>query len=271
MAAPLSKEGPQRIVSLNLCADQIIARLVPKERIASVTFLAAEPHSSTVSDLVKGVSTNQGLAEEVAGLDPDLVLAGRYTARGAVGFLERHGSSVVDLDVSESFAETRTQILDIAKAAGVEERGVALVDEMDRKLAENVDTVAARKPRAMMLGPNGFATSYGPLVDEMLSRAGLINIAAELGAEGRASIPLEAAILGKLDMLIVDSGERTGPALAQEVLAHPAVRALKHGVLVVELPSNLWTCAGPQLTDAVALLADARRRWERETLEQVKP
>jgi iron complex transport system substrate-binding protein len=270
-APPLSEEAPQRIVSLNLCGDQIIARLVPKERIASVTFLAAEPHSSTVSDLVKGISTNQGLAEEVAGLDPDLVLAGKYTARSAVGFLQRHGRSVVDLDVSESFAAARAQILEIAKAAGADDRGAVLVAEMDRKLAENAPASAGRKPRAMMLGPNGFATSYGPLVDEMLAHAGLINIAAELGAEGRASIPLEAAILGKLDMLIVDSGERTGPALAQEILGHPAVTALKRDVLVVELPSNLWTCAGPQLADAVALLAVARRDWERGRLERVAP
>jgi iron complex transport system substrate-binding protein len=254
-------DAPQRIVSLNLCADQIVARLVPKERIASVTFLAAEPHSSSVADLVRGIPTNQGLAEEVIGLDPDLVLAGRYTARGAVRFLERHGRPVVDLDVAESFAAARAQILDIAKAAGVPERGAALVAEMDRKLAASPD--AGRKPRAMMLGPNGFATSYGPLVDEMLARAGLVNIAAELGAGGRTGIPLEAAILGKLDMLIVDTGSRAGPALAQEILDHPAVRALKRDVLVVELPSNLWTCAGPQLADAVALLAEARRDWER--------
>jgi iron complex transport system substrate-binding protein len=258
-------------VSLNLCADQILARLVPKERIASVTFLAAEPHSSTVADLVNGIPTNQGLAEEVVGLDPDLVLAGKYTARGAVGFLERHGRPVVDLEMSESFAAARIQILEIAEAAGAQERGAVLVEEMDRKLGEHVRTSAGRKPRAIMLGPNGFATSYGPLVDELLVRAGLINIAAELGARGRASIPLEAAILGNLDMLIVDSGERTGPALAQEILDHPAVRALKRDVLVVELPSNLWTCAGPQLADAVALLAKARRYWERGTLEQVGP
>lgn len=258
-----SMEVPQRIVSLNLCADQIIARLVPKERIASVTFLAAEPHSSTVAGLVKGIPTNQGLAEEVIGLDPDLVLAGKYTARGAVGFLERHGRPVIDLDISESFEAARAQILEIAEAAGAKEQGASLVGEMDRKLSEYAGLPAGKKPRAMMLGPNGFATSYGPLVDEMMERAGLINIASELGAEGRANIPLETAILGKLDMLIVDAGERTGPALAQEILDHPAVRALKRDVRVVALPSNLWTCAGPQLADAVALLTDARRNWER--------
>jgi iron complex transport system substrate-binding protein len=259
--APAAAE-PQRIVSLNLCADQILLRLVPKERIASVTFLAAEPHSSTVTDLARRIPANQGLAEEVIGLDPDLVLAGMYTARSAVGFLRRHGRPVVDLAVPESFAAAEVQIKEIAEATGTRQRGDDLVAEMQRKLAPYSGGIA-KKPRAMMLGPNGFATSYGPLVDEMMTRAGLINIAAELGAHGRASIPLEAAILADLDMLIVDTGERMAPALAQEVLEHPAVRELKRDVKVVALPSNLWTCAGPQLADAVAILAEARQDWER--------
>jgi iron complex transport system substrate-binding protein len=255
-------EAPQRIVSLNLCADQIVLRLVPKERIASVTWLAADEHSSTTANLARGVRTNEGLAEEVIGLDPDLVLAGMYTARGAVDFLKRHGRAVVDLGVPESFAGAREQIMQIAAASGAHERGDELVAEMDRKLAA-ASGVTGRKPRAMMLGPNGFATSYGPLVDEMMARAGLINIAADLGGHGRANIPLEAAILADLDILIVDAGERTGPALAQEVLEHPAIRALERDVKLVSLPSNLWTCAGPQLADAVALLAAARQDWER--------
>ncbi|BCJ92264.1 cobalamin ABC transporter substrate-binding protein [Terrihabitans soli] len=261
-APPFSKEGPQRIVSLNLCADQVLLRLVPKTRIASVTWLAAEPHSSSVPDLAQGIATNQGLAEEVIGLDPDLILAGKYTARGAVGFLNRHGRKVVDLDVPESLAATKIQIMQIADAAGVAERGADLIFEMERKMAR-LAPGASPRPRALMLGPNGFATSYGPLVDEMMERAGLINIAAELGAAGRANIPLEAAVLAKPDILIVDTGERTGPALAQEILEHPAIRALKRDIKVVALPSNLWTCAGPQLADAVSVLAEARANWER--------
>jgi iron complex transport system substrate-binding protein len=249
-------------VSLNLCADQIVLRLLPKERVASVTWLAREEHSSTVAGLAQDIPTNQGLAEQVIGLDPDLVLAGRYTARGAVDFLTRQGRTLFELSVPESFAEARAQILDVAVAVGASERGAALAAEMDAKLAAQDEVLASERPRAMMLGPNGFATSYGPLVDEMMERAGLVNLARSLGAKGRANIPLEAAIMGDIDILVVDAGERSGPALAQEVLDHPAVRALGREVHVAALPSNLWTCAGPQLADAVAVLAAARKSWQ---------
>jgi iron complex transport system substrate-binding protein len=252
--------APLRVVSLNLCADQLVLRLVPKSRIASVTWLAQEETSSSVADLARGIPTNQGFAEEALGVDPDLVVSGMYTTRGAVDFLKRQGRPVLDLGVPESFAETRAQIGEVAGALGVTGEGAALISGMDAKLAAHPPLPAAARPRAMMLGPNGFATSYGPLVDEMMDRAGLVNIAAELGAHGRASIPLETAILGGVDILVVDTDERSGPALALEVPDHPAVRALKRDVEVVALPSKLWTCAGPQLADAVAILADAAAR-----------
>jgi iron complex transport system substrate-binding protein len=239
-----------------------VLRLLPKERIASVTWLAQEEHSSSVAPLAQGIATNQGLAEQVIGLDPDLVLAGRYTARGAADFLARQNRRILELDVPESFDGARAQISEIASAVGVPERGAALVAEMDQKLVAQADVSPRQRPRAMMLGPNGFATSYGPLVDEMMERAGLVNLAHSLGAAGRANIPLESAIMGDLDILVVDAGERSGPALAQEVLDHPAVQALGRDVSVVALPSNLWTCAGPQLADAVVLLAAARRTWQ---------
>lgn len=252
--------APQRVVSLNLCADQLVLRLLPKARIASVTWLAQEESSSTVADLARGIPTNEGLAEEVLGANPDLVISGMYTTRGAVDFLKRQGRPVLDLGVPESFAEARAQIVEVAGALDVPGAGQTLISEMDAKLAAHPPLPPAARPKVMMLGPNGFATSYGPLVDEMMDRAGLINIAAELGGHGRASVPLETAILGGIDILVVDADERSGPALALEVLDHPAVRALKRGVEVVALPSKLWTCAGPQLADAVAILASAAAR-----------
>jgi len=252
--------APQRVVSLNLCADQLVLRLLPKARIASVTWLAREEGSSTVADLAQGIPTNQGLAEEALGTDPDFVVSGMYTTRGAVDFLKRQGRPVLDLGVPESFAETRAQIAQLAGVLGVSEAGQTLISEMGAQLAAHPPPPLSERPKAMMLGPNGFATSYGPLVDEMMERAGLINLAGELGGHGRASIPLEVAILGGVDILVVDTGERSGPALALEVLDHPAVRALKREVEVVALPSKLWTCAGPQLADAVAILASAAAR-----------
>ena len=243
------------MVSLNLCADQLVLRLVPKERIASVTWLAQDPHSSTMAEEARGIPTNQGLAEEVLKFDPDLVIAGVYTTRNAVDFLKRAGRPVLDLGVPETLDQARAQIVEVATALGVPERGEAIVAEMDKRLAA-IKPPAVR-PKAIMLGPNGFTARRGSIFDEIITRAGLTNLAAELGVPNESQIPLETAIMAGADLLIIDAEERSGPALAKELLSHPAIRQLERRIDVVALPSRLWTCAGPQLADAVDLLRAA--------------
>src|ERR1700704_5523405 len=72
---------PRRIVSINLCTDELVLRLADRRNITSVTWLSGLPESSNVVNLAAGIPVNHGLAEEIIPLDPDLVLAGIYTAR----------------------------------------------------------------------------------------------------------------------------------------------------------------------------------------------
>ena len=81
--------GPaQRIVSLNLCTDELLLRLADPAKIASVTWLSRNP-GSNVPELAARVPINYGLAEQVLAVEPDLVLAGTFTTRIAVGMLKR--------------------------------------------------------------------------------------------------------------------------------------------------------------------------------------
>ena len=66
---------PTRIVSINLCSDQLLLQLVGHKRIASVTYLAADPTISYSANRAVGLVKNHGLAEEVVALNPDLILA----------------------------------------------------------------------------------------------------------------------------------------------------------------------------------------------------
>ncbi|RLA20277.1 MAG: ABC transporter substrate-binding protein, partial [Gammaproteobacteria bacterium] len=75
---------PQRIVSLNLCADQLLLQLAEPKAIASLTHLAADPELSYLAEEATNYPLNYGSAEEILQLDPDLILAGSFTARPAV-------------------------------------------------------------------------------------------------------------------------------------------------------------------------------------------
>ena len=158
------------------------------------------------------------------------------------------------------------QIREVAAVLGEPQRGEALAAEIDRRLAR-IAVDPSRPPlRAIILRPNGFTVGPGSLVDEILRRAGMTNLAAPLDIGAYQQIPLERLAMLDADVLIVDSESFEAPSLATEALSHPIVAELSHRMKVVSLPSRLWTCAEPALVDAVQRLveatAEARSRGE---------
>src|SRR5436190_15371629 len=86
---------PVRIVSLDLCTDQLLVELVDRARIAAVTHLGADPAVSAIPEKVRGIPITHGGAEDVLRYDPDLVLAGPFGVSATVGLLRRLGRNVV--------------------------------------------------------------------------------------------------------------------------------------------------------------------------------
>ncbi|CAH1680719.1 Iron complex transport system substrate-binding protein [Hyphomicrobiales bacterium] len=255
--APAGAAKPMRIVSLNLCTDELLLRLAPPERIASITWLSRDPRNANMAEAARAVPVNHGLAEEVLADRPDLVIAGTYTTRATVSLLRRVGAPVREFGVPRSIAEMRAQIAEMAALLGEEARGATLIADIDARLA----ALAAKRPperhRAIVLRPNGFTVGRGSLVDEILSLAGLDNIAASLGIDSYGQIALETVALGGAEMLILNDTPDGPPSLAHEVLRHPLIEKLGERLRLVALPSRLWTCAGPSVLDAIELLARA--------------
>lgn len=248
---------PARIVSLNMCTDELVLRLASPERIASVTWLARDPRSANMAGVAAAVPVNHGLAEEVLAFRPDLIVAGLYTTRTTVALLRRAGLPVHEFGVPQSIAEMRAQITEMSALLGEEERGARLIADIDARLVRLARVSHAERPRAIVLRPNAFTVGRGSLVDEILTLAGVDNLAAELGIESYGQIPLESVALGGAELLILNDTPDGPPSLANEILHHPLIRALATRLRLVALPSRLWTCAGPDVLDAAELLAEA--------------
>lgn len=255
LADPAAK--PQRIVSINMCIDELVLRLADRERIASVTWLSQDARNANMADAARKFPANHGLAEEVLSYHPDLVLAGAFTTRTTIMLLKRVGMPVVEFGVPETLDGVRQQIREVAAALGEQPRGEALITEMDGRLAALAGKRHPRRLSAIVMRPNGFTVGRGSLVDDIMARAGLDNLAARLGIDSYLQISLEAVALENAEVLILN-GESGGlPSLATEALHHPIVTRLAGRLEVVSVPSRLWTCAGPSLVDAIRLLIDA--------------
>ena len=258
--ASTASAAPLRIVSLNLCADELVLRLAAPGTVKSVTWLARDPALSNVAALAQTVSVNRGLAEDVVPLAPDLVIAGAYTTRTAVALLRRLKIPVLELDVPRNVDEALAQITTVADAIGTQANGAQLIAEIRSRLAA-LDVVPATRapPIAAIYQPNGLTIGQGSLVNDLLNRAGLRNLAVERRIDNYGALPLEWLLLAQPDLLIVNAGEDRGRAMAYEVLSHPALMSRYHGDRVVSVPSAWWSCPGPRLVDVVQRLQQAAR------------
>jgi iron complex transport system substrate-binding protein len=258
LSAPASaQEKPQRIVSLNLCTDQLLLDLVGRERIASVSFLAADPEFSAVAEKARGVPANRGLAEEIVALKPDLVLAHKYAGRQAVAMLLRLGVRVVEIDLPQDLAAVMAQIAVVAEAVQEQERGRAMIAAIEQRLAA-LPPAAEPRLTAAIYEPSGFAFGANSLADAILRAAGYDNLAARLGVGGYARLGMENLLANPPDILVVDDTAADRRSMAQEFLYHPALRQRFAGERRVAVPRRLWICGGPSVAEAAALLAQAR-------------
>ena len=251
---------PRRVVSLNLCTDQLVLMLAEAANVAAVSYLSRDSANSYMAAAARDVPAIRGRVEEILPLDPDLIFAGRFTSQGAVAFLKRMGRRVAVLDPPEDFAGVRAQVRRVAALLGEAARGEALLADMDRRLerAGRARAVPADRPTAAFYLPGGYAAGGGTAVDSVLAAAGLRNAAAELGVTGTAVLPMERLVASAPDVLILGAFGDVGASIAEETLRHPALAKSMKGRKPLRIPARLWVCPGPMLAEAVELLAEAR-------------
>ncbi len=263
LACPALAAPPQRVVSLNLCTDQLAVLLLPPERIAAVSFLARDADLSYVAERAASLPVVHGTAEEILPLKPDLVLAGTFTTRPTVRLLRARGIPVLELGLTRDFDDIRDQTRTVAAALGVPERAEALLAEMDRRLAAAAPAAEDRRPRALTFAPGGFTAGSGTLSDAVMRAAGLENYAAGRGLNGYGYLPIESVAADPPDLLVAGRERPGHPSLAGRMLSHPALDRSLPLEARRRVPAALWTCGGPFTVEAVELLAAARRDLRR--------
>ena len=257
-AGKLRAEPPRRIVSLNLCTDQLLVDLVPRERIAAVSFLATDRTLSAYASRLQGLKQLRGTAEEVLALAPDLVIAGEYTTGPTVDLLRRLGVKLLVVPLASDFDGLRASLRLIADAVGEKERGEAVISEFDERVRGARSTVPGR-PTAIAYQVNSLTSGPGSLLDAALEAAGYRNIARDrqLGPAGR--LPLEALVASPPDLIVLANAPGDFKTVLGDNLRHPAFADLLRRRPNVHLPMPLWMCATPKIAEAVEILASMKR------------
>lgn len=255
--------APGRVVSINLCTDQQAMAIAAPGQLASVSRLSRDPSLSNMADAAAILPVNDGRAEEIVSLAPDLVLAGSFTSRATVGMLRRLGMRVEEFPPANSFGDIRENLTRMGELLGRTERADELVREFDTRLAalESDGSETAPKPIAVVYHIGNGTDGRGTLVDEILTAAGWDNLAARLGLGSYGALPLETLVAGRPDLVLVGGAEASWSTEALPNARHPAIMAATdNGDRLMVLPDRSTICGTPFVVDAVARLVEERHR-----------
>ncbi len=248
---------PRRVVSINLCADQLLLLLGDREQIVSLSRLARNPNASTLAARARDFPSNDASLETLITLQPDLILGGAYNDAALSRALRALGQRLETLPLANNIQDIRANIRRVAAWLGHRKRGEALIARMDERLRRLARRRFARHPRALFYQPNGYTAGADTLQDEALRRAGWRNLAADLGLRGYRPIDLEPLLLARPERLFTSPYAPGSDSLAQRRLRHPALRAATGGRPMIALPYRYWLCGGPMIVDAIEALQGA--------------
>lgn len=258
-ALPVHALAPaQRIVSINLCFDALLIKLVEPARVDSLYFLSANPQFSAVSEQAKKYNLNRGLAEDIVPRNPDLILAGTYTSAELKTLLKQLGLRVELLDLPRNLSEVASHIRRMGALVDRPAQAEVMAQAMEQKLAQ-LD--AAQKNITPIPGfwysSNGVVVGGDTVENELMTRAGFHNLALDKQIVGFKQIDLEELILAQPKVLIIEASDVQAFSLAQEYVQHPALRS--NNIQIIRLHSTL-SCVAPVAVDTIEHLMQQRQR-----------
>lgn len=254
-------DAPRRVVSINLCADQLLLALADPEQIASLSVNATDPVLSFAAEAARLHRHDAADAESVIALDPDLVLAGAFTRSETRDMLRRLGYRVVDLDVVESIDQAVAQVREVASLLGHPDRGEALAGLIDYAKAQaNRPHPGIEPPSVLVYQRRGYVTGSRSMASDLVAAVGLRDLGPQLVGDYGGFVALERIVQSPPDYLVVADAD---PELVDQgiaLLEHPALVRLFPPARRLELPERLTVCSGPSLPEALRFLSGEVRR-----------
>lgn len=260
---------PQRIVSLNLGTDEILADMVEPSHIAAYSYLAEDEGLSSIVEKARlvPVKLRDRNAEAIIALKPDLVLMADSMPREVADTLREMGINVHVSRSPRSVQEVSARIESIAKLVGEEAKGQVIIDVMQKKLASvkaKIDKIpAAERQLILAFTFRGVFGREDGMFHEICSYAGVINGAAKAGLKKNQQLSKEQIVALNPDVFLLptwSSDEKDDSDRYREEISHdPAyqtVKAVRNKRLVL-VSDRYRYCISQHAADSVEKIARA--------------
>ncbi|MFT9098891.1 MAG: ABC transporter substrate-binding protein [Zymomonas mobilis subsp. pomaceae] len=252
---------PARIVSLNLCADELLVDLADRSQIAALTRYARNPEMSLVTKEAQSLPFTYGSAEELIRLNPDLIITSSYSHSEFLSLLKKRHVKIIDLSLANSSNEIIQQIRLIAEAIGHPERGEKMIKKMKYAL-DHLPSPAGHRRVAAYYQRQGYLSGPGSLVDDIMTKAGLKNLAASLHKSVLSRLSLEEIVRAQPDFLIMEQNGKAVTDQGRAMLQHPLLKKAIPESRHLYIPAALTLCGSPDYPRAIQILDEQMETFD---------
>lgn len=254
-----------RVLPANLHAAELVAALVPLERMVGVPATAFEFGAGFGEPEDWGADRILGRyrGEDVLALRPDLVISGAYQDLETTALLRREGVAVLGLPTVRRIDDVEEGLLLLGELLDAKPRAEALLAEMSSRRAKLSARTAGWTGREALVytnyGTGAWTQGIESPAEVLLGLAGLVNAAGHGQLVGHYQIDIEHLIALDPDVIICGSEVAELGASARVLMENPVLRnltAVQEG-RVVTLPADLFQTSSHRLLDAAELLVES--------------
>ncbi|NVZ10958.1 ABC transporter substrate-binding protein [Allochromatium humboldtianum] len=245
------------VMSTNLCADLLLLRIADPAQIRSVSRQSQDSRLSSIADRARAYPANRGGVEDLLYFKPDIALVYQgWMGRRHAERLAGQGIEVVALPYPKGWDDALQTARTIAARIGRAETGAALADAFERRMQALARSGHEQAPRLLYLRPSGGTAGPGTYVDDLITRLGLRNLAAEQGIKGWGRFPLERLASTPPDVFLLGYFDQAQSPARSAYGRHPLLHSLLERTPVIGLPGHAWGCGGLELLDVAERLSE---------------
>lgn len=196
---------PLKVASLLVGLDQILYAVAP-EKVAGVSYLAADPAISLIADKIHNIPLLKVDTETILRLRPDLLLISRFSNTNFINILVKHGIKVQLFDKFNSLNDIENNIKIISELTCSHQRGEKLlrwISRLKKRLSKKCKKIE-QKPTALYISSTLSSAGAYTIVSDIIELACLTNILKQKGIMNFHQLKLEEILQFNPDFLIFD-------------------------------------------------------------------
>ncbi len=258
-AAPSPPAPPAsgKIISIDYCADQMLLKLVERQRIGAVSN-EVELDRYFAAPLAEGLPRVRPDIEAIMAIQPAAVVRSYGGSPALVTQLQKAGIKVIQLDYAADIKDISVNIRAAARQLDAIPAGEKTVAMFEVQLAQRGQPINGAMPRLLYLTPGGVTSGPGSLIDGVMETSGYANFETRPGwhnlpLEQMARIAPDAVFAAFFDNKAHDQD-------AWSSARHPLVTRSLKGKPVASIPGSAVSCGNWLAGDVVLRLRAMREK-----------